>query len=169
MSSDAWAMFKEATERGVKIKISTNSLASTDNLPAFSGYSAQVDRMIDVGIEIYEYRPDAKRRKDLVKQYSQYKDELPVFSLHAKTMVIDDSLVYIGTYNLDPRSENLNTEVGVIVNNHKLAISVKKEIEHDMEKENSWNVATDGHNNDSSVYQRSKLFFWKLMPIDSML
>lgn len=170
LNSDAWAVFEAALARGVKIKINTNSLASSDNLPAFSGYSAQIDKLLDAGIEIYEYRPDAKIRYDLVKQYSQYKDQdLPIFSLHAKTMVIDDSVVYIGTYNLDPRSQNLNTEVGIITKHTDLARVIKREIEIDMQEGNSWNVRRDGENNDTSIYKRGKLFLWKLLPLEPIL
>jgi len=170
LSDDAWDLFKAALARGVKIKINTNSLSSSDNLPAFSGYSAQIDELLEAGVEIYEYRHDAQRRYELVNQYSQYKDkDLPIFSLHAKTMVVDDSIVYIGTFNLDPRSENLNTEVGVIAKHVELARAVKREIEIDMAEGNSWNVKQDGRNNDTSIIKRSKLFFWKLLPLDSIL
>lgn len=170
LSSEAWDLFEELLARGVSIKINTNSLASSDNLPAFSGYSSQIDDLLEAGIELYEYRPDAKRRYELVKQYSQYKDgKLPIFSLHAKTMVVDDSVVYIGTFNLDPRSENLNTEVGIIAKHAELASAVKREIEIDMSEGNSWNVKIDGRNNATSVMKRGKLFFWKLLPIDSIL
>jgi len=170
LSSEAWELFEAALARGVKIKISTNSLAASDNLPAFSGYSAQVDDLLDAGIELYEYRHDAKRRDDLVQRYSQYKDsELPIFSLHAKSMVIDDSTVFIGTYNLDPRSENLNTEMGIVAKDKDLARAVKREIEIDMAEGNSWNVRKDGHNNDTSIGKRGKVLFLKFLPLDPIL
>jgi cardiolipin synthase C len=170
LSSDAWDLFNAALARGVTIKINTNSLSASDNLPAFSGYSAQIDELLDAGVEVYEYRHDAKRRYELVKQYSQYKgQDLPIFSLHAKTMVVDDSIVFIGTFNLDPRSENLNTEVGVIAKSPELAQAVKQEIEIDMAEGNSWNVKKDGENNAASIGKRGELFFWKLMPLDSIL
>ena len=94
---------------------------------------------------------------------------MPIFSLHAKTMVVDDYIVFIGTFNLDPRSENLNTEVGVIAKHKELARAVKREIEIDMTEGNSWNVKEDGRNNDASIIKRSKLFFWKLLPLDPIL
>lgn len=170
LSDEAWELFEETLARGVSIKINTNSLSSSDNLPAYSGYSSQVYKLLEAGVEIYEYRHDAKRRQELVKRYTQYKDkELPIFSLHAKTMVVDDSIVFIGTFNLDPRSENLNTEVGVIAKDSELARAVKREIEIDMEPGNSWNVRLEGHNNDTSIFKRSKLFLWKLLPIDPIL
>ncbi len=170
LSDEAWKLFKETVNRGVKIKINTNSLSSSDNLPAYSGYSSQVDDLLEQGIELYEYRHDAARRTELVKRYTQYKDKgLPVFSLHAKTMVVDDSIVYIGTFNLDPRSENLNTEVGVVARSKDLARAVKNEIEIDMKQGNSWNVRTEGHNNDTSIFKRSKLMFWRILPIEPIL
>ncbi|MCW8934924.1 MAG: phospholipase D family protein [Gammaproteobacteria bacterium] len=170
LSDEAWELFEETLSRGVSIKINTNSLSSSDNLPAYSGYSSQVNKLLDAGVEIYEYRHDAKRRQDLVKRYTQYKNkELPIFSLHAKTMVVDDSIVFIGTFNLDPRSENLNTEVGVIAKDPELARAVKREIEIDMQPGNSWNVRLEGHNNDTTIFKRSKLFLWKLLPIDPIL
>lgn len=170
LSSDAWDLLEAALDRGVSIKINTNSLAASDNLPAFSGYSSQIDELLDAGIEVYEYRHDAKRRNDLVKQYSQYQEgKMPIFSLHAKTMVVDDSIVFIGTFNLDPRSENLNTEVGVIAKSAELARAVKHEIEIDMAEDNSWNVRRDGRNNDTSIMKRSKLFFMKLLPLKPIL
>jgi len=168
LSSEAWDIFNAALARGVKIRINTNSLAASDNLPAFSGYSSQINELLDAGVEIYEYRPDAKIRYELVKQYSQYK-KLPIFSLHAKTMVVDDSTVYIGTFNLDPRSENLNTEVGIVTMHVKLAQAIKREIETDMSEGNSWNIMEDGENNGTSILKRSELFLWKLLPLDSIL
>jgi len=170
LSDEAWELFEETLSRGVSIKINTNSLSSSDNLPAYSGYSAQVDKLLDAGIELYEYRHDAKRRQELVKRYTQYKNKtLPIFSLHAKTMVVDDNIVFVGTFNLDPRSENLNTEVGIIARDPELARAVKREIEIDMAPGNSWNVRLEGHNNDTSIFKRSKLFLWKLLPIDPIL
>jgi putative cardiolipin synthase len=86
-----------------------------------------------------------------------------------KTMVVDDSIIFIGTFNLDPRSENLNTEVGVIAKHDELARAIKREIEIDMSEGNSWNVKKDGRNNDTSTMKRGKLFFLKLLPIDPIL
>ena len=170
LSDEAWELFKAAIARGVKIKINTNSLAASDNMPAFSGYSAQISKLLDAGIELYEYRHDAKRRQELVKRYSQYQGKnLPIFSLHAKTMVVDDSIVYIGTFNLDPRSENLNTEIGIIAKDTGLAHAVKQEIEIDMAEGNSWNVKKDGRNNGASLLKRTKMNFWKILPLDPIL
>jgi phosphatidylserine/phosphatidylglycerophosphate/cardiolipin synthase-like enzyme len=65
----------------------------------------------------------------------------PYFCLHAKSFVIDDEVTFIGSYNLDPRSENINTEVGLVVRDRAFAAIVKKSIVKDMAPQNAWVVA----------------------------
>jgi putative cardiolipin synthase len=93
----------------------------------------------------------------------------PVFALHAKTLVVDGRVVYIGTFNFDPRSENLNTEVGVIIDNERLARAVQAAIETDMRPANSWNAATDDPDAQVGFFKRSRTRFWQLMPIKPLL
>ena len=84
-------------------------------------------------------------------------------------MVIDSETVFIGTFNLDPRSVNLNTEVGVIIDNAEIAREVEVIIEEDMSAANSWNTGTDDPDQYSSFVKRSEVFFWRLMPIKPLL
>ncbi len=65
----------------------------------------------------------------------------PYLCLHAKSLVIDDKTAFIGSYNLDPRSENLNTEVGMVIQDRQFAAIVKKSIARDMHPRNSWVIA----------------------------
>ena len=108
-SFPAWRLLSDAVDRGVRVRINTNSLGSTDNLLAYSGYSRQRNRLLNSGMEIYEFRPDAALRSEVNERYEDLEKSGPIFSLHAKTMVIDGKSAYIGSFNLDPRSENLNT------------------------------------------------------------
>jgi len=104
-------LFNEAVKRGVKIRFLTNSLASTDNVEAFSGYQSGREDLLKTGVRIFEFRPDAQVRNDIMT--GELQDVLinkPIFGLHAKTMVIDNKITVVGTFNLDPRSANLNTE-----------------------------------------------------------
>jgi putative cardiolipin synthase len=96
-----------ARQRGVKVKLATNSMASNNHLSAFVGYR--------------------KQRKKLL-------------GLHAKTMVFDRKHTFVGSYNLDPRSNNLNTEMGLLVESESLARAVTESIENDMAAGNSWQV-----------------------------
>ena len=163
-------LFAELHSRGVRIRISTNSLASTDNLEAFSGYHKQRSKLLDAGIELYEYKPHPQIQAELVERYPQLALKNPIFALHAKSMVIDDSKVFIGTFNLDPRSANLNTEVGVLIDSLKLGQQLKRSIERDIKPENSWRT-TSSFDPDKEVSRgkRLKLRLLKLLPIDPIL
>ncbi len=95
--------------RGVKVRILTNSLLSTDNLFAQAGYLSMRKRLVGMGVELWEY--------------------LGPESLHAKVAVIDGQTTVIGSYNLDPRSERLNTEVAVVLRNPELAALVRSRMD----------------------------------------
>lgn len=169
MSYEAWKLFRNAINRGVKVRIVTNSLASTDNLLAYSGYARQRNRLLNTGFELYEFKPDAKIREDIINRYIVLKDKPPIFAIHAKSMVVDGKIVYIGSFNFDPRSENLNTEAGIFFEDTGLASKVEAAIENDMLPQNSWNVKLDGHDHDSSIVKKTKVFFLKLIPMDDVL
>lgn len=169
MSNQAQDLFKRAIKRGVKVRINTNSLASTDNIQAFSGYRNQRDQLIKMGVEIFEYKPDPQIKQQLVRRAVLQNIKPPVFAIHAKTMVVDNKTVYIGTFNFDPRSQNLNTEVGVIVQDENLAKRVQKTIEMDMLPENSWNAATDNPDQYATAMKRKRVVFYQLTPIKPLL
>jgi phosphatidylserine/phosphatidylglycerophosphate/cardiolipin synthase-like enzyme len=130
---------KKATARGVVVKLATNSMASNNHLTAFVGYRMQRKKMLETGAQLYEMRPDAKSERQLLapSQLEQYK---PTFGLHAKTMVFDRKYTFVGSFNLDPRSVNLNTEMGFLVDSQSLADAVAGSIENDIAAGNSWQV-----------------------------
>jgi phosphatidylserine/phosphatidylglycerophosphate/cardiolipin synthase-like enzyme len=137
-------IFKEATERGVTVRILTNSLASTDNLEAFSGYQRDRDELLATGIRIFEFRPDAAERREIMTSALQKKiDYSPIFGLHAKSMVIDGKITVIGTFNLDPRSANLNTECITIIHSEEVSSRVLEGMEIEFLPENSWETTVD--------------------------
>ena len=156
-------------KKGVEISIVTNSLASTDNLQAFSGYSKQRKAILKAGIKIYEFKPDPSIKRELIERYPRLEKNTPTFAIHAKTLVIDGETLYVGTFNLDRRSANLNTEVGVLLHNPELAARVEHNIERDMRPENSWNPAGDEPDRYAPFTKRQKLKFLKAMPLDSIL
>lgn len=163
-------LFEVLVRRGVRIRISTNSLASTDNIPAFSGYHKQRDRLLDAGVELFEFKPDPGIQTELLERYPRLAKEKPIFALHAKSMVIDGKVIYIGTFNLDPRSANLNTEVGVLVESEELGRQLQRSIERDLLPENSWQTTRD-YNPDSEVDfgKRFHLFIDNLLPMEPIL
>jgi putative cardiolipin synthase len=160
----------ELVDRGVRIRISTNSLASTDNIPAFSGYQGQREDLLQSGVELYEYMDEPSIRTELIVRYPRIADNDPIFAMHAKSMVIDNKIVFIGTFNLDPRSANLNTEVGVLVESQELARQLGESIERDMMPGNSWQTTADF--NPDFVVSRGKRFkAWlnRILPVEPIL
>lgn len=98
-------MFADLIARGVEITIITNSLKSTDNLAAQAGYKAAKNHIIQLGIKLYEYNL--------------------VHTAHAKAAVIDDEIALVGTFNLDPRSSQLNREMGLVFADQRNLVMAK--------------------------------------------
>ena len=160
------SLFRDAVKRGVKIRILTNSLASTDNIEAFSGYQSDRDKLLETGIRIFEFKPDAAKRMTVMTgELQETLDYKPIFGLHAKSMVIDNQKTVIGTFNLDPRSANLNTECIVVVNSAKISEGVSNEMEEEFLPENAWETTLD-YNPDSEVNNIKRLKTWtrKIIP-----
>ncbi len=153
LSGRATELFRGLRRRGVSVRVSTNSFASTDNLYAYSANYRLRNRYIqDVGLQIHEFKP----RPAALPALFPTEPELamlarrpgaaadapaPWLCVHAKCLVVDDDVAFVGSYNLDPRSENLNTEVGVLIEDAGFAGRLRAEIERDLETGNSWIVA----------------------------
>ncbi|PKF62042.1 phospholipase D family protein [Psychromonas sp. psych-6C06] len=132
-------LFKKLIDNGVSIKILTNSLASNDNFEAFNGYQRVRKSLLEIGVEIYEFKPDAQiRKKVMSEEMHRQLTTPPIFTLHAKSMVIDDEITVIATFNLDPRSANLNTESITVIPSTKIAKQVKAGMLVEMQPENAW-------------------------------
>lgn len=163
-------LFEQLAADGVRIRVSTNSLASTDNIPAFSGYHGQRSQLLRAGVELYEFKPYGEIRETLIDRFPRIAESDPVFALHAKSMVIDDRTIFIGTFNLDPRSANLNTEVGILVDSIELARQLTESIERDIAPGNSWQSTID-FVPDSVVSRAKRIRMWlnKMLPIEPIL
>lgn len=163
-------LLAELVARNVRVRVSTNSLASTDNIQAFSGYQSQRDDLLEAGVELYEFMDEPTIREELIDRLPRIIENDPIFALHAKSMVVDDKILFIGTFNLDPRSANLNTEVGMLVESVELARQVTESIERDMAPGNSWQTTEDF--NPDFVVSRGKRFhawFNRLLPLEPVL
>jgi len=159
-------VLSEAVKRGVKIRILTNSLASTDNLEAFSGYQRDREALLQLGVRIFEFKPDAKERyKIMTGALQKTINYSPIFGLHAKSMVIDDYITVVGTFNLDPRSAHLNTECITIIRDKTIASGVLKGMETEFDSDNSWEVTFD-FNPDKEAGTKKQVKAWtrKIVP-----
>ena len=117
-------------ESGIEINILTNSFDATDVTAVHSGYSQWRPNLLRAGVKIYELKSTAseeKRENKLWKARSQSST-----SLHAKAFAVDDYQVFIGSYNVDPRSANINTEMGVIINDDELAKQLHDALSDDL-------------------------------------
>jgi len=166
ITKESLALFRETVQRGVKVRILTNSLASTDNVEAFNGYQRNRKKLLNTGVRIFEFRPDAKERMSIMTGELQKKLKYkPIFGLHAKSMVIDEETTVIGTFNLDPRSANLNTECLVIVKDKKVTEGVLEGMETEFLPENSWETTLKSNPDDKVGYgKRIKAASRRIVP-----
>lgn len=132
-------------------------------------YQKQRKKILAAGIKVYEYKPAPKIQQTLIERYTKLEKETPTFAIHAKSMVIDHHHLFVGTFNLDPRSANLNTEVGVFISNDELAKEVEQAILQDMSPENSWDTAQDKPDQYAPFGKRFKVWFWKILPLSAIL
>lgn len=122
---------------GADIKILTNSLASHDVPAVNSHYKQWRKPIIEAGAELYEMRHDAEIQR-LVCDTPPTRAEFA--GLHSKAMVVDRTKVFIGSMNFDPRSAQLNTEMGVFIESRGLGEALARLIERDVQPANSWRV-----------------------------
>ena len=126
-------------EKGIRQRLLTNSLATNDVAAAHAGYAKYRRDLIRNGLELYELRPDArsvKRNWSLVAGRSKA-------SLHTKAFVADGEVVVIGSFNVDPRSTALNTEIVIVVESPELATQVLEYMDEGVQPENSYRVVLE--------------------------
>lgn len=128
---------RELAARGVVVRVLTNSLASHDVPAVNSHYESWRVPLLKAGVQLHELRADAALQ-------TRYVDTAPVrgrfVGLHTKAMVIDRERSFVGSMNLDPRSELLNSEMGVLIDSEPLARALAGRMEEDMHPANSWRV-----------------------------
>ena len=139
LTDSTMAHIRSLTERGLTVQVLTNSLAANNHTTAFVGYRKQRKDQIAAITELYEYRPDALAQTELYQSLAPG-EPVPHFGLHAKTAVYDRKVVFVGSFNLDPRSENLNTEIGILVESEELSNAVADSMLNDMSAGNAWRV-----------------------------
>jgi putative cardiolipin synthase len=110
--------------RGVKVRILTNSLASTDVKPVHAGYAKRRKDLLRAGVTLYELKPTAARESDEHNQ--PWFGSGSLSALHAKTLAVDRSRGFVGSFNFDPRSELLNTEMGLVIDSPTFAQRLAK-------------------------------------------
>lgn len=133
-------LLHDLTAKGVKVRIMTNSLSSHDVPAVNSHYEPWRDDILNAGVDLWEFRSDPAIQTTVV-------DVPPIAAeftgLHSKCAVVDRRYVFIGSMNLDPRSLNINTEMGAFVDSPALAEDLARMLERNMSGENGWRVQFD--------------------------
>jgi cardiolipin synthase C len=177
--------FSALAADGVKIQILTNSLEATDVAAVHSGYAKRRGPLLEAGIELYESRKSTAGSGRGSRGSVGSSDS----SLHAKTFSIDDEHVFIGSFNFDPRSANLNTEMGFIIHSPQLAKQIANAFKNRIPA-TSYQVKLDSasrlvwvepprepngkpvmHTQEpgTSFWQRATVWFLSLLPIEWLL
>ena len=174
------AFWKAVVESGVKVTILTNSLASNNHIPVHSAYAKYRRPIIEAGVDLYELRADAVSEPASDAQASPES-----VTLHTKVVIIDREFLYVGSLNLDPRSIDINTEMGAIIRSPDFASSLAERaaaalperayrVELDENGELRWHAVIDGvevtetKEPQASGWRRFKAFVLKIVP-DSQL
>jgi putative cardiolipin synthase len=175
---------RQLTSRGVRVRILTNSLASNDVAAAHSGYEEFREDLLEAGVELYELRPDSD---EIIRGWSVVAGESRSL-LHTKALVWDRDTLFIGSLNLDPRSTDINTELGLLVESEALARQVAAYMDQGASLNNAYRVQLDADGDlvwstrmdngelvqfdkepQTGVLKRGTADFIKALPVESQL
>jgi putative cardiolipin synthase len=109
-------------ERGAQVGVITNSLAANDVIAVHGAYARYRKPLLEGGVQLYEIRAQLAQASSLFGSSGA--------SLHTKAFIIDDRHGFIGSFNIDPRSIDLNTEMGVLFDDPALAVALRDEYLH---------------------------------------
>ncbi|WP_421696083.1 phospholipase D family protein [Aestuariivirga sp.] len=124
---------------GRQIRVLTNSLAATDVIAVHGAYARYRKSLIAAGVAIHELKPEPKRhRASLFGSRTA--------SLHTKAFLIDGEQGFVGSFNLDPRSHSINTEMGILFCCPNIVQQLRAAFEAQMGQEFSYNLTLrSGH------------------------
>ena len=171
----------ELQARGVEVVIVTNSLAANNQITVHGGYAPSRKPLLRNGVRIYEVRPDAEVAGSEIVAASGAKS-----TLHTKAFLVDNKLTFVGSFNFDPRSANLNTESGLLIESETLATrfadwadeGIKANTYELFLDENGklrWRGYEDGHEviykkePESTWFERFVAGFVRILPVKSQL
>ena len=171
----------ELASRGMTVRLLTGSLASNNHTLAHAHYKKYRRRILEAGIELYEYRhlPSPRQRA--------LADTAPVISdfvsLHTKAIVVDRKSCFVGSLNLDPRAIEINTENGLYIESRQFCGELSGQAERMMAPPNAWRVYLDDQDRirwistkgirksqpARSTWQRVQDFFYRWIPVEGQI
>jgi cardiolipin synthase C len=147
---DGMKLLGDLRQRGVRVRVLTNSLESSTVLMAQAGYMEYRIPMLQDGVELYEIRSllGSARGSGQTSAMSRYGN----YSLHAKLFVFDRQKIFIGSMNFDQRSEHLNTEIGLIIDSPEIARQIATRFEAMVQLINAYTLVL--HPGDADAWPR---------------
>ncbi|MCO5101226.1 MAG: phospholipase D family protein [Burkholderiaceae bacterium] len=130
-------LIRALRQRNVRVRVLTNSLASTDAPVVHVGYSRYRRQLIELGVELHELRNQLGTARSQLGRFGS-----SLASLHAKAVVVDRRTVLVGSMNLDPRSQRLNTELGLVIPDSVVAARVVQLFD-EVARDSSYRVIED--------------------------
>jgi putative cardiolipin synthase len=181
---DGLATIRDLRARDVRVRVLTNSLASTDVPIVHSAYRKYREPLLEAGVELHEVRPAPGQLRDR-KGLGSVASGAP-FALHAKAYVFDRAVVLLGSANLDPRSLVINTESGILIESRDLAAQILSRFDEFSSGANSYVVTRDGESlhwvsevdgrtvawnvePETTVEQRLRIDMMSILPLDPLL
>ncbi|MFT7288967.1 MAG: putative cardiolipin synthase [Halieaceae bacterium] len=169
-------LIRSVRARGVRVVLLTNSLATNNHTSVHSSYSSYRKDLLKVGVELWEARVDAATITS-----DEGEPQLEKLTLHTKGILIDRKRVFVGSLNLDPRSIDINTEMGLLIDSPALAktlsesslanlprIAYRLQLDHD--DKISWHATIDGEEvvemtePQTTAWRRLSAWFQKIVP-----
>ena len=176
-------VFTKMARDGVKLRILTNSLDATDVSAVHAGYAKRREDLLAAGIKLYELRRISftDKRNDSAGPFGSSGS-----SLHAKTFAVDHKRVFVGSFNFDPRSTHLNTEMGFVIESPNLALQIENYFDKEIAKTSYevrlseagdvyWIERRDGKRirydsePETSLFKRGMVWFLSILPIEWLL
>ncbi|MFW2440642.1 MAG: phospholipase D family protein [Arenicellales bacterium] len=169
-------LVRELREKGIRITILTNSLATNNHTSVHSAYARYRKDLLDAGVELWEARADAAKITS-----PEGETQLEKLTLHTKGILIDRKRVFVGSLNLDPRSIDINTEMGLLIdspdlgkqlteNSRKTIPEIAYRVKMDDSRNLSWHATIDGKEvvettePQTTGWDRFKAWFLKIAP-----
>ncbi len=134
------AFYKSLTARGVRVRVVTNSLASTNHAYVHGGYARYRMELLKAGVELHEVRADAAQILGEVPADSAIK-----LTMHTKVAIFDRKRLFVGSLNFDPRSIEINTELGLFIANKAMAEEFAQKVEEDL-RDYTYTLSVDEDN-----------------------
>ena len=169
-------LIRELRAKDIRIVILTNSLATNNHTSVFSSYKTYRKGMLEAGVELWEARADAAKYVN-----DDGTTELEQLTLHTKGALIDRKRVFVGSLNLDPRSVDINTEMGLLIDSPEMAAVLTDNIAQNIpeyayrlqlgdDNKITWHATIDGEEvvetkePQTSGWRRFTAWFMKIAP-----